>query len=81
MRPFDFYLIRVKVLGLTQRAMGAELGKNDRTVRYYENGDGPIPFLVAQRMIELALAARPSTTAPASTPPSGPASRTSYAGE
>jgi transcriptional regulator with XRE-family HTH domain len=45
--PKDFRRIR-EALGLSQTAMGRELGKSIRQVRYYETGHTDIPLLVAR---------------------------------
>jgi transcriptional regulator with XRE-family HTH domain len=47
MTPADFKRIR-EALGLSQTAMGRELGKSIRQVRYYETGHTAIPLLVAR---------------------------------
>ena len=67
MTAYEFYMLRRSVLHLHQITLSKEIGKSRRTVSRYENGEIEVPFLVAQRMIDLAkeVKAKRSTTAPA----------------
>ena len=83
MTPWDFYRLRVQVLKLHQADIAVQLGKSVRAVGRYENAEAEIPFLVAQRMLDLATekqreeaqvkAARRSRTGRSSPSSEGPA--------
>ena len=84
MTAWDFYRLRVQVLDANQAEIAALLGKSARSVSRWENGEVSVPFLVAERMIVLGKERKeqltPSTTDPASEPPSGQVSRSSSSG-
>ncbi len=42
----EYFIDLVKSTGITREKLAIQLGMNDRTVRRYQSGERPVPYLV-----------------------------------